>query len=98
MFLVPESQPGSKYYWENEYSFDCKSIIMGRTTFEEVLGEDKNKNIDYSNISKDNIEKKDFLSELRKRLNKKMKVHSSTSCYRNYCFYICKWWTICKFI
>ena len=67
MFLVPESQPGSKYYWDNEYSFDCKSIIMGRTTFEEVLGEDKNKKIDYTGISTDNIEKKDFLSELRKK-------------------------------
>ena len=67
MFLVPESQPGSKYYWDNEYSFDCKSIIMGRTTFEEVLGEDKNKKIDYTGISIDNIEKKDFLSDLRKK-------------------------------
>ena len=67
MFLIPESQPAIKYYFGNEYSFDCKSIMMGRTTFEEVLSEDKNKKIDYSNISIDNIEKKDFLSELRKK-------------------------------
>ena len=24
MFLVPESQLGSKYYFDNEYSFGCK--------------------------------------------------------------------------
>ena len=67
MFLVPESQPGSNYYFENEYSFGCKSILMGRTTFEEVLGEDKNKIIDYSNISIDNIEKTDFVSDLKNK-------------------------------
>ena len=40
---------------------------MGRTTFEEVLGEEKNKNIDYTGISTDNIQKTDFLSELRNK-------------------------------
>ena len=67
MFEVPESQPGVNYYFENEYSFDCKSILMGRTTFQESLGE--NQKIDYTGITGDNIEKKDFLSELRKKTN-----------------------------
>ena len=67
MFEVPESQPGVKYYFENEYSFDCKSILMGRTTFQEYLGE--NQKIDYTGITGDNIEKKDFLSELRTKTN-----------------------------
>ena len=64
MFLAPESKPGIKYYFENEYSFGYKSIIMGRNTFQEGM---KGKKIDYTGISTDNIEKKDFLSELRKK-------------------------------
>ena len=65
MFDVPESQPGVKYYFENEYSFDCKSILMGRSTFQEYLGEKQK--IDYAGIIGDNIEKKDFLSEFRSK-------------------------------
>ena len=40
---------------------------MGRTTFQEYLGE--NQKIDYTGITGDNIEKKDFLSELRTKTN-----------------------------
>ena len=69
MLYIPESRPAIRYYFTNEYSFGCKSILMGRTTFEEVLSTDKNisKKINYEGISIDNIEKKDFLSELRKK-------------------------------
>ena len=65
MFEVPESQPGSKYYFENEYSFGCKSILMGRTTFQELLGDQKS--IDYTRLNGDNVEKKDYLSENAKK-------------------------------
>ena len=64
MFFAKESQPGLKYYFKKEYSFGCKSIISGRGTFEEGLKKNK---IEYSNLNADNIEKKDFLSELRKK-------------------------------
>lgn len=64
MFEVPESQPGVKYYFDNEYSFGCKSILMGRTTFQELIGDNK---IDYTGITGDKIEKKDYLSENRKK-------------------------------
>ncbi len=64
MFDVPESQLGVKYYFDNEYSFGPKSILMGRNTFAEFL---EKKEIDYTGITGENIEKKDFLSELRKK-------------------------------
>lgn len=66
MFSAPESKFGETYYFKNEYSFGCKSILMGRTTFQEILGE-KNKEIDYTGISEEKIEKKDFLSENYKK-------------------------------
>ena len=65
MLYLPENRSAIRYYFKNEYTFGCKSILMGRTTFEEVLSTDKVKKIDYEGISADNIEKKDFLSELR---------------------------------
>ena len=64
MFEVPESQFGAKYYFDMEYSWGCKSILMGRTTFGEFL---EGKSIDYTGISTDKIEKKDYLSENRKK-------------------------------
>ena len=57
MFEIPESDSGVKYYFDYEYSFGCKSILMGRKTFEESLGENK---IDYTGITGENIEKKRF--------------------------------------
>ena len=60
LLLAPESRPGVRYYFQNEYSFGSKSILMGRTTFQEFIG---NKEIDYTGIKTDNIQKKDFLSE-----------------------------------
>ena len=64
MFEVKESDPGVKYYFDNEYSFGPKSILMGRTTFQELIGEHK---IDYTGITGEKIEKKDYLSENRKK-------------------------------
>ena len=69
MLYISENRPAIRYYFKNEYSFDCKSILMGRTTFEEVLNTEKNINkiINYEGVSTDNIEKNDFLSEMRKK-------------------------------
>ena len=64
MFEIPESDSGVKYYFDLEYSFGCKSILMGRKTFEESIGQNK---IDYTGITGENIEKKDFLSEYVKK-------------------------------
>jgi dihydrofolate reductase len=60
MFLVPESKLGVKYYFEQEYSFGCTSILMGRTTFQELIGD---KAIDYTGITEENIIKKDYISD-----------------------------------
>ena len=65
MFEVDESKPGQKYYFENEYSFGCTSILMGRTTFQELLGNPKE--IDLAGISDEKIEKKDYISEYHKK-------------------------------
>ena len=69
MLYIPENRPAIRYYFQNEYTYGCKSILMGRATFEEVLSTDKNKieKINYEGISTENVEKKDFLSELRKK-------------------------------
>lgn len=64
LLRVQESRPGVIYYFKNEYSFGAKSILMGRTTYQEFIG---NKEIDYTGITGDNIEKKDYLSENRKK-------------------------------
>ena len=64
LLRVPESRPGVIYYFKNEYSFGAKSILMGRTTYQEFIG---NKEIDYTGITGDNIEIKDYLSENRKK-------------------------------
>ena len=64
MFDIPESDPGVKYYFDNEYSFGCKSILMGRTTFQEWIGDNK---IDYTGITGEKVDKKDYLSENRKK-------------------------------
>ncbi len=45
MLYISENRPVIRYYFKNEYSFDCKSILMGRTTFEEVLNSEKNINL-----------------------------------------------------
>ena len=45
MLYISENRPAIRYYFKNEYSFDCKSILMGRTTFEEVLNTEKNINL-----------------------------------------------------
>ena len=66
MLYMPENRPAVRYYFQNEYTFGFKSILMGRATFEEVLVADKKMNkINYEGLSTDNIDKKDFLSELR---------------------------------
>ena len=67
MLYLPENRPAIRYYFKNEYTFDCKSILMGRATFEEVLTADKVQKINYEGITTDNIEKKDYISELRKK-------------------------------
>ena len=46
-------------YFKKEYTFDCKSIITGRTTFESVFTEE----IDLSKFKDSKIEKKDFVAE-----------------------------------
>ena len=66
MFLVPESKLGLKYYFEQEYSFGCTSILMGRTTFQEFTGD---KVIDYTGITEENIIKKDYISDNVKKQN-----------------------------
>ena len=56
---TPEGEKCGKIYFQKEYSFDCKSIITGRTTFES----DFNEPIDISKFKDSKIERKDFVSE-----------------------------------
>ena len=68
MLYLPENRPAIRYYFKNEYTFDCKSILMGRATFEEVLTADKVNKINYEGITTDNIKKKIFYRNFEKRL------------------------------
>ena len=56
---TPEGIKSGETYFKREYSFDCKSIITGRTTFESVFTEE----IDLSKFKDSKIEKKDFVAE-----------------------------------
>ena len=56
---TPEGEICGKNYFQKEYSFDCKSILSGRTTFES----DFNEPIDLSKFKDSKIEKKDFVAE-----------------------------------
>jgi len=64
LLKAPESLFGMQYYFSHQYSWGSKSILLGRTTCGIFL---KDKKIDYTGISTDGIEKKDFLSENRKK-------------------------------
>ena len=64
MLFAPESKFGMKYYFENQYSWGCKSILLGRTTCQIFL---RDKEIDYTGITTDNIDKKDYISENKKK-------------------------------
>jgi hypothetical protein len=64
MLFAPESKFGMKYYFENQYSWGCKSILLGRTTCKIFL---RDKEIDYTGITTDNIDKKDYISENKKK-------------------------------
>ena len=44
MLYILENRPAVRYYFQNEYTFGFKSILMGRATFEEVLVADKKMN------------------------------------------------------
>ena len=55
----PEGEKCGKIYFQKEYSFDCKSILSGRATFES----DFNEPIDLSKFKDSKIEKKDFVAE-----------------------------------
>ena len=56
---TPEGEQCGKIYFQKEYSFDCKSILSGRATFES----DFNEPIDLSKFKDSKIEKKDFVAE-----------------------------------
>ena len=56
---TPEGEKCGKIYFQKEYSFDCKSILSGRATFES----DFNEPIDLSKFKDSKIEKKDFVAE-----------------------------------
>jgi riboflavin biosynthesis pyrimidine reductase len=56
---TPEGIKSADAYFKKEYSFGCKSIITGRTTFESVFTEE----IDLSKFKDSKIDKKDFVAE-----------------------------------
>ena len=65
---APASKFGKNYYFSHQYSWGSKSILLGRGTFQIFLSWIKADNkIDYTGISSENIEKKDYLSENRKK-------------------------------
>ena len=64
---APASLFGKNYYFSHQYSWGSKCILLGRSTFEVFLSWIKAGKIDYTGISTENIEKKDFLSENRKK-------------------------------
>ena len=55
LLKAQESLFGMQYYFSHQYSWDSKSILLGRTTCGIFL---KDKKIDYTGISTDGIEKK----------------------------------------
>ena len=64
---TPASLFGKKYFFEHIYSWESKCFLLGRVTVEMFLQMIKADKIDYSNILANNIEKKDYLSENRKK-------------------------------
>ena len=64
---APASKFGKNYYFSHQYSWGSKSILLGRGTFQIFLSWIKADKIDYTGISSENIEKKDYLSENRKK-------------------------------
>ena len=64
---APASKFGKNYYFSHQYSWGSKSILLGRGTFQIFLNWIKADKIDYTGISSENIEKKDYLSENRKK-------------------------------
>jgi len=64
---APSSKFGKDYYFSHQYSWGSTSILLGRGTFQEFLGWIKVDKIDYTGVSIENIEKKDYLSENRKK-------------------------------
>ena len=59
---TPEGEQCGKIYFQKEYSFDCKSILSGRATFES----DFNEPIDLSKFKDSKIEKKYFVADNKK--------------------------------
>ena len=64
---APASKFGKNYYFSHQYSWGSKSILLGRGTFQIFLSWIKADKIDFTGISSENIEKKDYLSENRKK-------------------------------
>ena len=64
---APASKFGKNYYFSHQYSWGSKSILLGRGSFQIFLSWIKADKIDYTGISSENIEKKDYLSENRKK-------------------------------
>ena len=64
---APASKFGKNYYFSHQYCWGSKSILLGRGTFQIFLSLIKADKIDYTGISSENIEKKDYLSENRKK-------------------------------
>ena len=64
---APASKFGKNYYFSHQYSWGSKSILLGRGTFQIFLSWINADKIDYTGISSENIEKKDYLSENRKK-------------------------------
>ena len=64
---APASKFGKNYYFSHQYSWGSKNILLGRGTFQIFLSWIKADKIDYTGISSENIEKKDYLSENRKK-------------------------------
>ena len=64
---TPASEFGKNYFFEHIYSWGSKCTLLGRTTVEMFLKMIKPSDIDYTGISTENIEKKDYLSDNRKK-------------------------------
>ena len=64
---TPASEFGKNYFFNHIYSWGSKSSLLGRTTVEMFLKMIKAVDIDYIGISTENIEKKDYLSDNRKK-------------------------------
>ena len=64
---TPASEFGKNYFFDHIYSWGSKCTLLGRTTVEMFLKMIKPSDIDYTSISTENIEKKDYLSDNRKK-------------------------------